>query len=217
MSWFRLKSKIPWDWRNGAMGAAGAIVLGFFLLMPGLGDRLAELSFDFPFRLRGDVKPEEAVIIYMNDDSAERLQQPHNDAWERSLHAKLTTNLTKLGAKIIVFDILWETNAAGDKELAAAIKAHGKVVVGSSSKTREGQQLRSGEERRPIEPIRSASQYGIVEFPPGSDRVLRWQLFYRNYTNMSWKVAELFGRAPEDRLIRRWLNFYGPPKSLPKY
>src|SRR2546423_2848761 len=140
MSWFGLKSKIPWDWRNGAIGAAGAVFLGLFLLfnMLGLGERLAELSFDFPYRFRPEPKPDEpngspdeAVILYMDKKSVEDMKQfaYKTEGWARTNHAQLITNLTRFGAKVIVFDVLWTTLAPGDKELAEAMKAHGKVVV----------------------------------------------------------------------------------------
>src|SRR5262245_4299682 len=93
MSWLRFRSEHPWEWRNGAIGAAGSIFLGlcFLILMVG---GLYEVSFDLPFRFRQE-KPADAVIIYMDDASAKFLNQPFKwEAWDRKKHAELTHKLT---------------------------------------------------------------------------------------------------------------------------
>src|SRR6185503_1042238 len=74
---------------SGAVAASLATVLGLVFLVFGIGDGLTRLSFDLPFAFRPDIKPEEAVIIYMDEDSHTALKQEFFAAWDRTIHAQL--------------------------------------------------------------------------------------------------------------------------------
>ena len=104
----RLKDRLSAFWRSGLIGAAGAVFLGLLFLMwrsdPGhpqtftLGDGLSKLSFDLPLKQRPPVKINEAIIVFMDDDSRKRLGQEIGKPWDRRLHARLLEKLKASGA-----------------------------------------------------------------------------------------------------------------------
>ena len=72
-----MKAKKPWPFiRDGtATGAALSALVGLaFLILP-MGDGLTHLSYDLPFFFRSDIPVDEAVILYMDEASEERLGQ----------------------------------------------------------------------------------------------------------------------------------------------
>src|SRR5439155_17692346 len=100
-----------------------------------------------------------------------------------------------------------------DDRLAAAMRDHGKIVVASRVAGFGKGEVGGHESELPVDPIRSASRFGCGEFPRINGGARR-QFSLRSVTNMAWIVAELVSKAPDNRLARRWLNFYGPPKSI---
>jgi CHASE2 domain-containing sensor protein len=80
---------------------------GWFLHTFRLGAGLKQASYDLLHISRGDVKTDEALIVYLDDDSHQKLKQPQNAPWDRSLHAQLVERLTAAGARAIVFDIVF--------------------------------------------------------------------------------------------------------------
>ena len=91
----------------GAIAALLCTLVGQVFLIFGIGETLTELSYDIPFAFRRDIKPSEATIVYMDEESHYQLGQEHFDRWDRSLHARLIDSLKALGAKAVVFDILF--------------------------------------------------------------------------------------------------------------
>lgn len=86
------------------------------------------------FHLRGAVTaPENVMVVAIDQSSAARLNLPVTPRlWPRDLHAQLIEQLTQAGARIIVFDLIFDTPgavAAHDEKLAASMKAAGNVVL----------------------------------------------------------------------------------------
>ncbi|MDD5038803.1 MAG: CHASE2 domain-containing protein [Dehalococcoidales bacterium] len=67
------------------------------------------------------------VIVGIDDASLETYGRWAS--WPRSLHAQAINNLSKAGAKVIGFDILFAEATSDDEILAAAIKDSGNVVL----------------------------------------------------------------------------------------
>jgi adenylate cyclase len=89
-------------------------------------------GLDILFRLRGErTPPPDAVIVSIDKESAEFLNISGNpDKWPRSLHARLTENLAREGAAVIVFDVHFiEPRAAEDDQLFAKAIKHCRPVV----------------------------------------------------------------------------------------
>lgn len=86
------------------------------------------------FHLRGAVTaPENVMVVAIDQPSAARLNLPVTPRlWPRNLHAQLIEQLTQAGARIIVFDLIFDTPgavAAQDEKLAVSMKAAGNVVL----------------------------------------------------------------------------------------
>lgn len=85
------------------------------------------------FNLRGErAPPPQVAIVSLDKTSAERFGLPHEpDKWPRTLHARLVDNLTRFGAKVIVFDVIFDESRqpAHDASFAAAMQRAGNVVL----------------------------------------------------------------------------------------
>jgi CHASE2 domain-containing sensor protein len=246
-----LKKRLAENWRNGVIGAASAVLLGWcflvFPLGPGrtLGDGLKNWSYDFLIRYGSKARANDVAIVLMDEASREALGQSPNEPWHRALHAALVDELEKRGAKAVIFDILWddprvETTTSESKlstalqanprfrrvevipgqaaqQLAAAMRSHGKVIVGASAEYMREPEMTVLHE--PVEPIRgAAADWGIVELSKSSDGKVRIPHYDVRYSNFAWKAAEVLRYAlPENPWAPRWIRYYGPSGTIPRY
>jgi CHASE2 domain-containing sensor protein len=237
----RLKTRWAESWRSGVWGALIAAIAGlcFLLVQVGngraLGENLVLLSYDIPLKLRPSVQSSkaafEAVIVYMDEDSHTLLNPRTGAEWHRSLHTRLLQRLRDLGATAVVFDVLmdrpWTQLAPNeppaqaaqvDEQLAAAIRQHGKIVLAGMVEVLN-EPAPKVTAHFPIEPLLSAAAgWGTVEFDVDPDRRIR-RVAYSDLSNvpppLSWKTMEVLGRSvPASRFQTRWLNFYGPARTI---
>lgn len=205
---------------ESAVGAALSSLLGLGLLA-GLGSFLGNLSYDLLYAPRPTVVPTEAVMVYMDDDSHRILRQGWFQPWDRSVHARLLERLTACGTRAVVFDILFDVpntnNAATDERLIRAAKAHGRVLVaGKVDPIVMNGEVIGWRPTPPFDDLRRVTSWGLVEGGgadgvirshfPGSDRI----------HSLAWEAARLTMPAPPaDDSATRWLNYYGPPGTIP--
>ena len=229
-------------WLSGGVASVLTALMGAFLLLFPVGGSVTRLSFDLPFALRSDLSVTNAAIVYLDEVSHEELKQPMMAPWDRSLHARLIEQLTAQGARAIVFDILFtepSANAEADAQLARAIKQSGRVILcgninllgDTSSKslpiydydTSARENKKPYREEHPYEPFRAgAAAWGYCNLENDPDYGIR--SFYPVPQGVSdpWLPAAVakFAGAPEsavrsDASESRWLNYYGPPRSIP--
>ncbi len=98
-----------------------------------------DIGLDFLFTLRGSREvPSDVIIITMDRVSARNLNLPPDPGkWPRSLHARLVEILTKQGAAVIAFDVLFDEvrNPDHNSMFADSIKnAHNVVLCESVEK-----------------------------------------------------------------------------------
>jgi len=230
-------------WLAGGVAALLTALVGVILLQFPIGGGVTRASFDLPFVPRPNIPVKDVVLVYLDKVSHEELNQPTTAPWDRSLHARLVDRLTADGAKAIVFDILFtdpSASATADEQFARAIKKSGRVILcgnlellGNTSSSSlpiydytSTQQVEPFEEEDPYPPFRAGAvawgnanlrndpDYGIRGFYPGikpkDGRLIPW---------MPAAVAAFAG-APRaavrsDPSESRWLNYYGPPGTLP--
>jgi adenylate cyclase len=213
---------------GGSVGALLAAGIGVLLLYLKFGIGLIHLSYDLPYAIRPIIQPQEAAIVYLDEDSHRELNQPYNAPWDRSLHARLLDRLTADGAKAVVFDIVFSDagpNPQTDQQLATAIHANGKVVLAAdnvpSGYGREG--VEAKQVVPPYEPfLDAAAGIGLDEMNPGDDLVIRQQVPMTRddqVPTMSWAAAQV-AAAPvaanaNNQFVSRWLNYYGPATTIP--
>src|SRR5665213_3832189 len=217
-----------WDsFGGGTVGALLAIVAGASLLYLKFGLGLIHLSYDLPYAIRPVIQPQEAAIVYLDDDSHKILNQPYNAPWDRSLHARLLNRLTADGAKAVVFDIVFSdaSNPQADEALANAIRTNGKVVLAAdnvpSGYGREG--VEAKQIVPPYDPfLDAAAGIGSDEMNADDDLVIRRQVPMSRddqIPTMSWAVAQVAGASittnANKQYVSRWLNYYGPATTIP--
>ncbi len=192
------------------------------------GNPLENASYDLLFLPRPVVMPTEAAVVFLDEDSHRELDQKFNLPWDRSLHARLVDRLTAAGARAVVFDIVFSDPGpvpAADEQFAAAIKASGRVVLAADVvPTAYGiESVAAKSLTPPLELLSTnASAIGSAEMSPDSDLVPRRHLPGTPddlASSLSWAAAELVKAPvtarPDDRFRSRWVNFYGPPATIP--
>lgn len=187
------------------------------------GEGLARLSYDLQFVFRGGLVVPEACLVYLDERAGRALGQ-RMGVWDRKRHAELIRRLTEDGARAIFFDLVFADpwpDPAVDEELAAAVKAHGRVFLGGALEFDGGANATQERTIPPTRVLRSAAAgWGLLAFRPvDSDYGVR-----RLYTGMEtipsapWIAAQRLGAeladTPEERARWRWLNYYGRADSI---
>jgi adenylate cyclase len=118
-----LEDSPGFSWPRVLMGImVGVVTWLFFLvgLFDGAATRLQDVLLQ-PYPVSNVV-----TIVEVNDASLERYGRWDN--WPRTLHAELIERLNEAGAKVVVFDFVFDTVTEDDAMLAAAIEQAGNVV-----------------------------------------------------------------------------------------
>jgi CHASE2 domain-containing sensor protein len=209
-------SKLGQHWRMCAIGAALAASLGLLFLTP-LGGVLSHASYELPFFFHPNVELTNVVILYMDDKSHQTLRQPMRQPWDRRMHARAVEHLRELGARAIVFDVLFENPAtpAEDQLLIEAAERHGKVLFAATVKADllEGKPVGA----RLFDPFDSRLRWGITE-SSAADRFVRQH--YRDAygePSLAWRTAEATMSNPPAHSQPRWINYYGPAGIIPNF
>jgi adenylate cyclase len=206
------------------IGGCVAVALGLVCLEYSFAQALARLSYDLPFIWRTNVDTHEISLVYLDEASAKQLQQPLDDRWDRTLHARLLDRLTNDKARLVLFDIVFDAPSADeaiDSAFAQTIQRHGAVVLGGTIAF--AQQMGLVAQQRVLPPVKTlrkaAAGWGLLLLEPlDPDYAIR-QLSSRgtNIPNATWKAAELLS-APvthdTQSTAQRWINYYGPRDSF---
>ncbi len=214
----------------GLVGGLLAAGIGWFLVNTIFGIGLVHLSADIPFALRERIQPPEAVIIYMDNESEERLGQSPDHVWDRAVHAQLLNRLTEDGAKCVVYDVFFAsaTSTNSDAAFAEAIRRHGNIILAADYESigYDQESRASGSAiKLPHEIFLDAgADIGLVELNPDDDAVVREHFPVKEadlVKPLAWVAAEHV-QAPittnqQQRATRRWVNYYGPPRNIVNY
>ena len=218
------------------LGALLTLAVGLMLLVPhsSLHALFEHSSYDWLFQASRSRMPQVedsgVIIIYLDEISHQTLGQHFNKPWDRGLHAQLLDLLTAEGARAVIFDIIFSDpgpEAKADDDLAAAIRRNGRVILAAefSSTTSEGAQAQSIV--APWEPFREgAAGWGFAMMAPDTDFMVR-RHFHGPFpqpslgpiTSLAWAAAKFLkmevARTPDAELAERWVNYYGPPETIP--
>jgi adenylate cyclase len=122
-------------------GLALGLVVGLLGSLATSLPRMSEIEEDFElsslFHLRDTAQaPSEVVIVAIDEQSAQKLGLPSKPSeWPRDLHAQLVERLTRAGARVICFDLTFDTPSRTPKhdlEFAAALSRAANVVLAES-------------------------------------------------------------------------------------
>ncbi len=217
---------------GGLVGALLVSTLGLFLhfydwRLPQILTRDSyDWSFDYLSRFhQPDISGAGVVIIYIDEQSLIDLNQPLDAPMDRSLHATLLNQLKKAGAKAVVMDIVFSdrgTNDAANQKFADAIRDNSNVVLGVDYNPTELK-------KRLTFPYplfqQTNAHYGLVVLHPDSDFMIRQHYHHLEGRiegappSLSWTAARMagvkFAEDPAEQLVERWVNYYGPPGTIP--
>ncbi|MEY2439732.1 MAG: adenylate cyclase, partial [Verrucomicrobiota bacterium] len=202
-------------------GSLLAVTIGLACLRFSFAEPLSRYSYDLPFIVRSTLDTHEAVLIYLDDDSAKQLQQPLDNLWNRALHIPLLDRLTRDHARLVFYDIVFDQpaeEAAVDAAFAESIRRNGKVILGAAlDKIERMGGVNKKSIAPPISPLRKAAAgWGILAFDPvDPDYGVREMFFGTSLVpTATWKAAEVLGARitgePRESPIKRWINYYGP-------
>ena len=122
----RYSKALIWGVLIGALG-----LVGFSLNYINECDQ--RIGLDFLFNMRGPIKPPpDVVIVAIDKASAQRLNLPRDPVrWPRSLHGRLVDIISKEGAGVISFDLLFDEyrDPIDDNRLAQSIQKAGNVIL----------------------------------------------------------------------------------------
>lgn len=184
------------------------------------GQRLEHLSLDLWFQVRGSIPPpDDLVVVAMDEYSYDELGIPYDKAWPRAVHAMLLERLHELGAKRVIFDVLFLGSSGdeeSDQELAAAL-ALLPTVIGVDTADSSGS-VRITKLLKPYEPfVESVEQLGFVGLPHENGYVRRFRTVDVKLQTQFPSLAEGgAGREiPKRPGQRDYINFYGPAGTIP--
>lgn len=204
-----------------------------------------DMSFDLCSFAQSDLTGSGVVIVYIDEESLKDLNQPLDQPMDRSIHARLLRKLKADGARAVVMDIIFgdpHNEGTEDAEFAEAIAENGKVVLGVDYNPADAANAiplatSDGGPRAyapvlksltfPYEPFaQGAAGLGLVMLNPDADFLMR-----RHFhalapkdaagapSSLSWAAAQLVGcNVAQDRGqrdVERWINYYGPPETVP--
>ncbi|HEY9647942.1 MAG TPA: CHASE2 domain-containing protein, partial [Chroococcidiopsis sp.] len=191
-----------------------ALLIGL-LFQLGACQPLEHLLYDALFQLRGPMGWGSQVAVIEIDEPS--IQKFGRFPWKRDRYAELLTVLTDAQASVVGLDLLLPEPAPEDQALAAAMAAHGRVVL-VQDWTQSGMAL------DPATPLQAAAiATGHVykrEDPDGLTRSL--ELYRHDLPALALVLAQLYSspNLPVDfpnPTQPLWLNWFGPTTEAAHY
>ncbi len=90
-------------------------------------ERLELLIYDMRYKMQEKLTPPDNIVIVAIDDRS--IETMGRWPWDRSKMADIIENISAMGPKAIMTDIIWSEHYRGDDALARALKKAGNVVL----------------------------------------------------------------------------------------
>ncbi|MFO1460322.1 MAG: CHASE2 domain-containing protein [Verrucomicrobiota bacterium] len=216
--WHRVRHSAGVLRRAAIQGALITSICGALALLFGVLDGP---SYDWAYQFRPTVIPTEALIVEMDESSTTRLNQDNVARWDRRMHARILENLHAAGAKAVAFDVLFDLpmSPEADLRLRAALSSNGPVFLGAGITRND-----AGSGGHVFSAIRTLAPQDLFRFVP-------WGYTERGYASetirspfsltngiktLGQHLVELHGhQRPVEIPAGAWINYYGPPGTLP--
>lgn len=216
---------------TGFVGVTLAVATGYLALFR-LGGDVRTLSYDVPFVVghRGG-GAQDVRIVYIDELDGSFVN--------RSAQSKLLDRLNDAGTKAVVYDLIFDLpsqDPAIDREFAAAMlrfrgvdenlapipgKTQRSVLLACGRKSLDQAGI-TGEQLIPPndELLAAADDFGLVALVHDQKFTVReLSTGTRDEPSLTWKAAIALG-APlteANRQTPRWVNYAGPPNTIPSY
>src|ERR1051325_3011851 len=183
-----------------------------------LGDRWIHASYDYLFLFGAREVTNPPVLIMMDNDAYHDMHQVRDQAWDRSLHAKLLNRLADDGCALTVFDVFFEEQrepASTDEALAAAMRRQKKIVLAArQSESALGKPIESVSPIPPEELFVTAAQtnWGVACVDPIGDKIVRLHWPFpddASFESLPAVAARVAGARWSSDGLERWLRYYG--------
>lgn len=200
--------------------------MGLGLFTSQFGQRIELAALDRWFNLRGQVAPpDDIVVVSIDEQSYSVLGLPMNRSWPRATHAELLRRLAEMGARRVLFDVLFlgsSDDPEADKALAEALGGL-PAVLGVDLVTKEmayeGGAIAISELERPFAPLEErAAGLGLVGVPEDEGYVRRFNVERSEQSEgiqtLAQAASEVAWDAPDQPSERDLINYYGPSHTI---
>jgi len=226
-------------WILGSAISLFSILLAFVLSFTTAFENLELKSYDLRFALRGPQRVDSLGVVIVDIDDQSFFDLPSRWPFPRTYYARLIDNLTRAGARLILFDIIFSeptaSNPAEDLALAAAAARSRRVVFAG----KKAFDLASGGTLntyliKPIKPLlQSGSAWGIVNIDEDLDGFVRRYLLFEEWEGsrhlpLAMMAYRWLKRGPQEQAeaaagVPQYddnsflINFRGPARTFPTY
>lgn len=199
----------------------GIVALHAGMYLSPIGQGIESSWFDRWIALRGPIAaPKEVVLVAMDEESYTQLGLSPTEAWPRAMHARLVERLAALGARRVVFDVLFVGAGASEDENRAFGAALTKipVVLGAEIAQQASAGYSVTELTVPYEPFgENAAATALVNLPEKNGVV---RSFFVPGEDVGYNLPSLASAAdsstevlPDERAL---ISFYGPAGLGPR-
>jgi adenylate cyclase len=228
----RAVPKLALPSKSTLAGVALIIAVGLACTGFRLGNPLARLSYDLTFKFglldhehgRSRFAPPEAVIVTIDEESKKEFGVRADQPFPRKLHTALLERLTRAGARVVFYDIIFEApsdDPAIDEAFAEAMRKNGHVVLSGIDRSVDRDGALGGTAVQPTPVLRDAAHSWGLAGPlllDPDNAVRRVGISATDVPLAHWLAAEMAGGpAVTDSAhaqSRRWLNYYGPAGTV---
>ena len=166
-------------WAAGLFLVAAMVLLGILSLTP-LLETLELKNYDLMMYLRGSLAPPEDVLIVAIDQTSldEFARLGLSWPWPRAIYGELVQILSQQGAKVIIFDVVFDVPSANSVQDAAfaqaVVQSRMPVVLAAHVEYVQDARFNLHQEVLPIDPLLEAGgHYGFATFNSDLDTVVR--------------------------------------------
>ncbi|MGA2543643.1 MAG: adenylate/guanylate cyclase domain-containing protein [Verrucomicrobiota bacterium] len=226
-----------WQTPNGkkAKGALWGMLLsggiGVILNNTAIGDGFVNKSYDLPFIFKPVVTQTNVLMVYLDDDSHDKLNQKYLEPWNRAYYTQLVKRATAEKAKAVIFDVVFSDalNTNTDADFAQAMQENGNVIV-AVDEVASGVGLQ-GKVRLEFTKINDvinagAADRGNTALYAGADDAVRWYVPIDKVKDQNGQeiASEALAamvlldqsvneKYKNEKYEGHWINYYGPELS----
>lgn len=206
-----------------ALGNIAVVLISFLIFAFGTLQVLNYSVFDYNMSWSMSNQPHEDIVVVEIDDAS--IKEIGKFPFDRSIYAPFIQKLEEDGAKVIAFDVAFnsESNPASDRAFAEELAKHNNIILPSyavlesdfkrSVTVRKDEMIMAYDVERPIPMLAEPSQTAHINRMIDDDGVIRRTWLAINTKDgplysLAYKAAEMAGHD-----VRRFLDYH-PQKEL---